>query len=98
MRAMVTIEFCTAVSTQKKIRAVAALKWGNSAGADNIPTELGGETMIDVLTKICNKIWKTGEWPTPWTQSLITLPKMAICRAARTTEPSASSVIQVRSC
>ena len=32
--------------------------------------------MIDVLTKISNKIWKTGEWPTPWTQSLIiTLPK-----------------------
>ena len=32
--------------------------------------------MIDVLTEICNKIWRTGEWPTPWTQSLtITLPK-----------------------
>ena len=28
------------------------------------------------LTTICNKIWQTGEWPTPWTQSLaITLPK-----------------------
>ena len=25
---------------------------------------------------ICNKIWQTGEWPTPWTQSLVTtLPK-----------------------
>ena len=25
---------------------------------------------------ICNKIWRTGEWPAPWTQSLvITLPK-----------------------
>ena len=25
---------------------------------------------------ICNKIWQSGEWPTPWTQSLvITLPK-----------------------
>ena len=32
--------------------------------------------MIDVLTKICNKIWKTGEWPTLWAQSLIiTLPE-----------------------
>ena len=32
--------------------------------------------MIDILTTICNKIWKTGEWPTTWTQSLvITLPK-----------------------
>ena len=32
--------------------------------------------MVDILTKICNKIWKTGEWQAPWTQSLIiTLPK-----------------------
>ena len=59
--------------------AVASLKKGKSAGADNIPAELvqaGGETMLDVLTEICNRIWRTGEWPTPWTQSLIiTLPK-----------------------
>ena len=27
--------------------------------------------MIDVLKEICNRIWRTGEWPTPWTQSLI---------------------------
>ena len=28
------------------------------------------------MTAICNKIWKTGEWPTTWTQSLvIRLPK-----------------------
>ena len=41
--------------------AVAALKKGKSAGVDNLPAELiqtGGETMINVLTKICNKIWK----------------------------------------
>ena len=32
--------------------------------------------MIDVLTEICNSIWRTGEWSNPWTQSLIiTLPK-----------------------
>ena len=32
--------------------------------------------MIDMLLIICNKIWQTEEWPTPWTQSLvITLPK-----------------------
>ena len=29
-----------------------------------------------MLLIICNKIWQTGEWPTPWTQPLvITLPK-----------------------
>ena len=59
--------------------AVKALKKGKSAGMDNIPAELvqaGGECMIDILTSICNKIWKTEEWPTTWTQSLvITLPK-----------------------
>ena len=37
---------------------------------------------------ICNKIWQTGEWPTPWTQSLvITLPKkgnMQQCQNYRT--------------
>ena len=46
---------------------------------DNIPAELvqaGGESMINTLTVICNKIWKTGDWPTQWTKSLIiTLPK-----------------------
>ena len=30
--------------------------------------------MKDVLTEICNRIWRTGEWPTPWIQSLIITP------------------------
>ena len=55
------------------------MKKGKSAGVDNIPAELvqaGGEDVITTLTTICNKIWQTGEWPKPWTQSLvITLPK-----------------------
>ena len=55
------------------------MKKGKSAGVDNIPAELvqaDGEDVITALTTICNKIWQTGEWPTPWTQSLvITLPK-----------------------
>ena len=61
--------------------AVQSLKKGKSAGVDNIPTEMvelqaGGEDVITTLMAICNKIWQTGEWPTPWTQSLvITLPK-----------------------
>ena len=71
--------------------AVASLKKGKSAGVDNIPAELvqaGGETMIDVLTEICNRIWRTGEWPISWTQSLIiTLPKtgnLQLCQNYRT--------------
>ena len=59
--------------------AVQSLKKGKPAGVDNIPAELvqaGGEDVITTLTTICSRIWQTGEWPTPWTQSLvITLPK-----------------------
>ena len=55
------------------------MKKGKSAGVDNNPAELGqagGEDVTTTLMTICNKIWQTGEWPTPWTQSLvITLPK-----------------------
>ena len=44
--------------------------------------------MIDILTSICNKIWKTGEWPTTWAQSIvITLPKkgnLQLCQNHRT--------------
>ena len=41
--------------------AVASLKKGKSAGVDNIPVELvqaGEESMIYVLTGICNRIWR----------------------------------------
>ena len=52
---------------------IKSLKKGKSAGVDNIPSDpaqAGGKTMIDMLLIICNKIWQTGEWPTPWTQSV----------------------------
>ena len=72
--------------------AVQSLKKGKSAGVDNIPAELvqtGGENVITALTASCKKIWQTGEWPTPWIQSLvITLPKkgnLQQCRNYRTT-------------
>ena len=54
--------------------SVKSPKKGKSAGVDNIPSELvqaGGVAMIDMLLIICNKIWQTGKWPTPWIQSLI---------------------------
>ena len=44
--------------------------------------------MIDILTTVCNKIGKTGDGPTKWTQSLvIALPKkgnLALCQNYRT--------------
>ena len=76
-----------------------ALKKGCSARADYIPAELvqaGGKTIIDVITKICDKIWRTGEWPTPWTQSLITRPKKTTYSSARTTDPFTSAVNRAR--
>ena len=42
--------------------AVKLLKKGKSPGIDNIPGELvqaGGDAVISVLHKICNKIWQT---------------------------------------
>ena len=48
--------------------AIQSLKKGKSAGVDNIPAGLvqaGGENVITALTTICNKIWPTGERPTP---------------------------------
>ena len=44
--------------------------------------------MTDVLAEICNRIWRTGEWPNPWTQLLIiTLHKkgnLQLCQNYRT--------------
>ena len=58
--------------------AVQSLKKGKSAGVNSIPAELvqaGGEEVITALTTICNNICQSGEWPTPWTQSLVfTIP------------------------
>ena len=82
------------LSCGKKLKpaTVKSLKKGKSTGVDNIPLELvqaGGEAMIDMLLIICNKIWQTGEWPTPWTQSLIITPKRkATYNYAKTTIPS----------
>ena len=71
--------------------AIKALKMEQSASVDNIPAELvqaGGEAMIDILTSVCNKSLKIGEWPTTWIQSsVITLPKkgnLQLCQNYRT--------------
>ena len=50
--------------------AVTALKMGRSTGVDYIPADLvkaRGDTMIDVLTSVFNKLLKTGEIPTEQT-------------------------------
>ena len=47
---------------------------GKSPGVDNIPSEIlknGGVTATTVLTVMCQKIWKTKNWPKEWTQSFV---------------------------
>ena len=55
--------------------------------------------MINVLTEICNRIRRTGEWPTSWTQSLIiTLPKkgnLQLCQNYRTISHSSKVILKV---
>ena len=66
------------VVCEKAEATIRSLKSGKIAGIDNIPAELlkhGWESVVDILTIICNKIWQTSEWPTPWMQSIIVLPK-----------------------
>ena len=64
--------------------AVASLENGETAGV----IQAGRQTMIDVLTDFCKTIWRTGECPTPWTQSLIiTRPRkgnLQLCQNYRT--------------
>ncbi|XP_063598641.1 uncharacterized protein LOC134775115 [Penaeus indicus] len=59
--------------------ALKKLKCNKAPGTDNISAELmksGGDKMIDMLLKICNRTLATGEWPTKWTESVvIPLPK-----------------------
>ena len=73
--------------------AVKALEKGKAPGIDNIPAELGQAGVdheIDVLATVCNRIWETRVWPTPWTHSLvITLPKKETFNNARTSEQEA---------
>ena len=61
------------------VDAVKSLKIGKAPGVDNVAAKLliaGGDPVIDVLHKLCNHTWRTGEWPTSWTKSLIlTIPK-----------------------
>ena len=81
MRVVETMLYWTAASPRKKICNQSSVRIAELVQA-------GGETMIDVLTEICNRIWRTVYWPTLWTQSLIiTLPKkgnLQLCQNYRT--------------
>ena len=86
-----TVDTLPPILRDEVIWAVKSLKTRKSAGVDNIPAEniqAGGDIMIDTLTTICDRIWRSGIWPKTWTQSLvITLPKKGnfqLCQIYRT--------------
>uniref|UniRef100_H3B2Y3 Reverse transcriptase domain-containing protein n=1 Tax=Latimeria chalumnae TaxID=7897 RepID=H3B2Y3_LATCH len=60
-------------------KAIRMIKNGKATGPDGVPVELlklGGDTVVDVLLKICIDIWKSRKWPKEWTQStIIPIPK-----------------------
>ena len=70
--------------------AITKLKTGKVPEIDRIESDLikaGGDTIVKIMHKICNKIWATGRFPEQWTQSLIvTMPKKVIHLYVRTIE------------
>ncbi|KAG1652592.1 Craniofacial development protein 2 [Nymphon striatum] len=63
-------------------RAMDELANGKSPGFDDIPIELlkNVDQSINVMTAICQQIWKTGKWPMKWKESVYTIPKSGDCR------------------
>ena len=61
--------------------AIKGLKKNKSPGEDNVRAELiqeGGETAVNIMHALCNKVLNSGVWPTQWTKAiLIPLPKKA---------------------
>ena len=64
---------------EEVVAAIKSLHKGKAAGLDNIPSELivnGGDSIIDLMHRICSDILETSKWPEIWTKSIIvTIPK-----------------------
>ena len=59
--------------------AMKALRSGKAPGVDNIQAELlkeSGEEGVVIIHRLCNKIWKSKEWPDDWKKAVfLPLPK-----------------------
>ena len=63
--------------------ALGSVTMNNTSGGDEIPTELfqilkddAVDDAVKVLHSICQKIWKTQQWPQDWKRSvIIPIPK-----------------------
>ena len=59
---------------EEVVAAIKSLKKGKAAGLENIPSELmvnGGDSIVDLMHRICSNIWETSKWPEIWTTSII---------------------------
>ena len=59
--------------------AISKIKARKAPGVDGIEGKLilgGGQTIVQIMHKLCNRIWNTGEFLELWTKSIIvTIPK-----------------------
>ena len=79
------------ISESEVIRAMKEVVNGKAPVIDNIPIELfkeGGNALIVMITKICNRIWDTAKWPRQWKQSIyIPITKKGIHVNVKIIEP-----------
>ena len=64
--------------------ALNAISINKSPGEDGIPIELikeCGDEGVDIMLELCNKVWKTGNWPSDWKRSVfVPIPKKGDAR------------------
>ena len=77
--------------------ALGSITMNKASGGDGIPVELFQilkDDAVKVLHSICQKIWKTQQWPQDWKRSVfIPIPKEAMQKNAQTTAQLHSSHI-----
>ena len=80
-----------AILTSEVQKAIREIKKGKSPGSDDIPIELlsaTGEEGLRLMTRLCQEIWDTGDWPQDWKKSVyIPIPKKGdsrVCSNNRT--------------
>ena len=75
--------------------ALGSVTTNKASGGDGIPVELFQslkDDAVKVLHSICQKIWKTQQWPQDWKRSVfILIPKKAMPKNAQTTTQLHSS-------
>ena len=75
--------------------ALGSITTNKASGGDGIPVELFQllkDDAVEVLHSICQKIWKTQQWPQDWKRSgFISITKKGMSKNAQTTTQLHSS-------